>query len=619
MVEGPTSADERFGGEPSTVLGPVDGDGRLLAYQWASQTSGSASSAMWILLLPYMLVNVAGWALPPASDRRHRLSVAAVRIAGLLLTLLFALVIANGVIGVGAYQVVRTAMSWDLALTLGVAVSATVIAALWLATTRADRARNDRPYLRNPHIAVALWGVWATAVTAASEAGGGANPIGTMWLLPAALAILVAAASLWHGLEDVTRIFGRVAIVSSFALLASVVTRPLGSIESLPATLETLGGPLRGAILAYGVAAIGATALAWSSTHRDAGPAVGTLMALAGATGAAVGAGAVVVSGAVFGVTPSEATGALAEAFFVGTVCVITMVLIHGWTHLEPADQPRRRIFLTLVSVRDDSRPILLSVPAITLVMGALAIGGLHETLPWLGALASAAALSIAAALTWRLGYRAVSAGVVVMGLGVAAPVVTGILPFQVMAVAFTFVLPFMAVFMRILAALRDADRRRMLAIPWDVGSFFSRRFHPFAPPTYRDVVERDLKMVLSQLRGSGNQLVVSAHSQGSIIAISALHSLPVDDTALLTHGSPLASLYMRFFPISFPPEATSTVAARPWVNLWRPTDPIGGPVLAADDRRIEDPHLRVHGGYWFSDEPAYSKAVNDLMAESRR
>ena len=619
MVEGPSSADERFDAEPSTVLRPVGGDGRLLAYRWASQTSGSASSAMWILLLPYMFVNVAGWALPPTSDRRHRLSVAAVRIAGLLLTLVFALVTANGVIGVGAYQVLRPATGWDLALTLGVTVSATIIAILWLATTRADRARNDRPYLRNPHIAVALWGVWATAVTAASEAGGGANPIGTMWLLPAALAVLVAAASLWHGLEDVTRIFGRVAIVSSFALLASVVTRPLGPSESLPTTLETLGGPLRGAVMAYGVAAMVVTALAWSSTHRDAGPAVGTLMALAGATGAAVGAGAVVVSGAVFGVSPSAATGALAEAFFVGTMCVITMVLIHGWTHLEPADQASRRIFLTLVSVRDDLRPILLSVPAITLVMGVLAVGGLEETLPWLGALASAAALSVAAALTWRLSYRAASVAVAVLGMGIAAAVVTGIFPFRVMAVAFTFVLPFVAVFTRLIAAIRDADRRRMLAIPWDVGSFFSRRFHPFAPPTYRDVVERDLKMVLSQLRGYGDQIVVSAHSQGSIIAISALHSLPVDDTALLTHGSPLASLYMRFFPVSFPPEANSTVASRPWINLWRPTDPIGGAVLAADDRRIEDPHLRVHGGYWFSDEPAYGKAVSDLMTESQR
>ncbi len=619
MVEGPSSADERFGGDPSTVLRPVDGDGRLLAYRWASQTSGSASSAMWILLLPYMFVNVAGWALPPASDRRHRLSVAAVRIAGLLLTLVFALVTANGVIGVGAYQVVRMATSWDLALTLGVAVSATIIAILWLATTRADRARNDRPYLRNPHIAIALWGVWATAVTAASEAGGGANPIGTMWLLPAALGVLVAAASLWHGLEDVTRIFGRVAIVSSFALLAAVVTRPLGPSESLPTTLETLGGPLRGAVIAYGVAAMVVTALAWSSTHRDAGPAVGTLMALAGATGAAVGAGAVVVSGAVFGVSPSEATGALAEAFFVGTLCVITMVLIHGWTHLEPADQARRRIFLTLVSVRDDLRPILLSVPAITLVMGVLAIGGLNEILPWLGALASAAALSVAAALTWRLSYRAVSLGVAVVGSGIAAVVVTGTLPFRVLAVGFTFVLPFVVVLTRLVAAIRDADRRRMLAIPWDVGSFFSRRFHPFAPPTYRDAVERDLKMVLSQLRGSGDQVVVSAHSQGSIIAISALHSLPVDDTALLTHGSPLASLYMRFFPVSFPPEATNTVASRPWINLWRPTDPISGTVLAADDRRIDDPHLRVHGGYWFSDEPAYGEAVSELVRESQR
>jgi hypothetical protein len=71
---------------------------------------------------------------------------------------------------------------------------------------------------------------------------------------------------------------------------------------------------------------------------------------------------------------------------------------------------------------------------------------------------------------------------------------------------------------------LGDEDRRT-LAIPWDIGSFFSRRFHPFAPPTYRDVVQRDLRRC-SPAPVPG-PVVVSAHSQGSIVAAAALDSMP--------------------------------------------------------------------------------------------
>jgi hypothetical protein len=618
MIGGPVEADARFPEEPSTVLLPVGGDGTLLAYRWASQTSGSAASAMWLLLVPYMLINLAGWALPPASDRRHRLSVAALRIAGLLLTLVFALVTANGVIGVGAYQVVRGATSWETALALGVAVSALLMGLLWFATTRADAARNDRPYLRSPHIAVALWGVWATAVTAAVETSEGANPIGTMWLLPAALAALTAAACLWHGLEELTRLFGRVAVVAASVLLASVVTRPLPAGADLPATLTTIGGPLRGAVLAYVLSAVVVTALAWSTETPDAGPVVGTLLALAGSTGAAVGAGLVVLSGAAFGVRPAPSTEALAEAFFVGTMFVVAGAALHVWSHLEPAERRKERLFLTLVSVRDDPRPLLLVVTAVTLALAVVALGGFYGILPWLAGVGAAAAVLGSAVVAFRMGFRAAAAVLIGLGAILAAVVAFGVVGYGALAVGFTLVIPTVAVIVRVVGACRSEERRRTLAIPWDIGSFFSRRFHPFAPPTYRDVVERDLKMVIGQLRSTGETVIVSAHSQGSIVAAAALDSMVGDGVRLLTHGSPLASLYMRFFPISFPAEVPARIAVRPWVNLWRPTDPIGGAVRGADDRRVDDRHLRIHGGYWFPDEPEYARAVSELkQAES--
>lgn len=615
MIGGPAVPDERFAGEPSTVLRPDEGDGSLLAYRWASRTSGSAASAMWLVLVPYMFLNLAGWALPPAQARRHRLSVAAVRIAGLFLTLVFSLVTANGVIGVGAYQVVRGPMQWAPALTLGVVASALVMVTLWFSTTRAEEARNDRPYLRAPHIAVALWGVWATASTAAAETSGAANPIGTMWVLPAALAVLTAAASMWRGLEDVTRLFGRVAIGASLVLLASVVARPLEMVPDPPETLVTLGGPLRGAVLAYAVSGIVVTALAWSRSHRDAGPAVGTLIALAGSTGAAVGAGAVVVSGAAFGVSAGSAAGLLAEAFAVGTFLVAAVASFHMWTHLEPGAVRLERLVRTITSIRDDARPLLMAVPIITLAVGAVALGRIDGVLPWLAAGAVPAAVIGVSAVGFRLGYRAVPSIVLVGGAAVVGLVATDVVGLRAMAVGFTLVLPALAVTARIAGAFRSDERRRTLAIPWDVGSFFARRFHPFAPPTYRDVVERDLKLVLTQLQRAHDQVVVSAHSQGSIVAVAALDSMPEFDMRLLTHGSPLATLFMRFFPVSFPPEVPSKIAVRPWINLWRPTDPIGGPVRSSVDRRVEDRHLRVHGGYWLPDEPEYARAVDDLLA----
>lgn len=614
MLGGPSIPDERFPGDPPTVHRRDPGS--TLSYRWASQTSGTATSALWLLLVPYMALNLAGWALPPAEPGRHRLAVASVRIAGLFLTLVFALVTATGVIGVGAYQVVHPAVSWNTALSLGILVSVVIIATLWFATTRVDEARNDRPYLRSPHIAIALWGVWATAVTAAAEAAGTANPIGSMWILPAALMALTAAASLWHDLEDVVRLLGRVAVAAVTVLVLSVAVRPVGTTSELPEVLSGVGDPLRGAVTFYVVSAIAATGLAWSRSHPDAGPFVGTLLSLAGATGAAVGSGIVVVSGMLFGVTPAPAAGTLAEAFTVGTAAVVLVTAVHAWTHREPGASPMERAMRTLVSVRDDIRPLLVAVPAITLAVAAVALGGFGEALPTMAAVVVPAAMVAVATAGVGIGLRAGAAVVVGFAGAGLALVATGVVGFRTAAVAFTLILPVVAIVVRISGAIGDPDRRRTLAIPWDIGSFFSRRFHPFAPPTYRDVVERELRAAVARL-GDDADVIVSAHSQGSIIAAAALAGGDGSGRMLLTHGSPLAALYMRFFPVSFPPDVVSLVAVRRWINLWRPTDPIGGAIRGVDDRRIDDRHLRFHGGYWFDDEIEYRRAIVDLGAES--
>jgi hypothetical protein len=79
--------------------------------------------------------------------------------------------------------------------------------------------------------------------------------------------------------------------------------------------------------------------------------------------------------------------------------------------------------------------------------------------------------------------------------------------------------------------------------------------------------------------------VVLSAHSQGSIIAAATLLQKDVDSrqVALLTFGCPLRRLYGRNFPAYFGKHTMESLAAkqeRQWLNLWATTDPIGSWVL---------------------------------------
>ncbi|NEE51179.1 hypothetical protein G3M55_42070, partial [Streptomyces sp. SID8455] len=53
------------------------------AYCWSGLTSGNGSRALWLLLLPFMVVNLAHWMRPTATGRRR-----AVRLYGVLVRLI---------------------------------------------------------------------------------------------------------------------------------------------------------------------------------------------------------------------------------------------------------------------------------------------------------------------------------------------------------------------------------------------------------------------------------------------------------------------------------------------------------------------------------------------------
>src|SRR5690606_7206046 len=131
--------------------------------------------------------------------------------------------------------------------------------------------------------------------------------------------------------------------------------------------------------------------------------------------------------------------------------------------------------------------------------------------------------------------------------------------------------------------AYKDASARRTIGILWDVGTFWPRAAHPFAPPCYAERAVPDLTWrIATWTQETGGRLVVSGHSQGSVLAAAAAWQLPPatrSRVALLTYGSPLERLYGRWFPAHFGPEALARLhrEADCWSNLYRLTDPIGG------------------------------------------
>ncbi|WP_328847578.1 hypothetical protein [Streptomyces sp. NBC_00258] len=157
------------------------------------------------------------------------------------------------------------------------------------------------------------------------------------------------------------------------------------------------------------------------------------------------------------------------------------------------------------------------------------------------------------------------------------------------------------AAFLGLLWAGRQAYKsprfRRTVGILWDVGTFWPRETHPLAPPCYAERTVPDLLKRVEYLAG-GDQLaqrgevILSCHSQGSVIGAAVVLQTTTDTNRhvrLLTYGSPLTRLFVRFFPAYFNAMSLERIGglltpgdgpAR-WRNLYRPTDPIGSWILA--------------------------------------
>ncbi|MCW2758987.1 MAG: hypothetical protein JWO46_2733, partial [Nocardioidaceae bacterium] len=174
--------------------------------------------------------------------------------------------------------------------------------------------------------------------------------------------------------------------------------------------------------------------------------------------------------------------------------------------------------------------------------------------------------------------------------------------------------------------------------IVWDLTTFWPRSAHPLSPPCYTERVVPELQRRINWARAQDPPygVVISAHSQGSLISVAALiRRADLSGIRFVSYGSQIRGLYGRAFPGVFGPEVVgyeptkgpiklgdpfpdlprADVAGltgpdegslkrrfgKRWVNLFRRGDPLGYRVFSdvvddANDRVILEPRLRVAG-----------------------
>ena len=136
--------------------------------------------------------------------------------------------------------------------------------------------------------------------------------------------------------------------------------------------------------------------------------------------------------------------------------------------------------------------------------------------------------------------------------------------------------------------AFKDSGLRRGINVIWDIFGFWPHTVHPFCPRPYSRWTVVELRNRVRYHLNTGHpDVVLAAHSQGSIISFASLMLLAPEErdrVALLTCGSQLRVIYPRAFPAYFSFDAVSRmfeVMDGRWVNLYRGTDPLAGPVLS--------------------------------------
>lgn len=172
------------------------------------------------------------------------------------------------------------------------------------------------------------------------------------------------------------------------------------------------------------------------------------------------------------------------------------------------------------------------------------------------------------------------------------------------------YVLPALALLVVQLVRKGRQGARTFASTLWDVFTFWPRRFSPLAVRPYSERAVPELQgRILHHTRDREDPcpLVLGVHSQGSVLAFAALSPLTAEQLqrmALVTYGCPIASIYGIFFPAYFGPDQVAALRDKlpspgdglvGWRNFYRRTDPIGGPVFddtatPENDTEVADP-----------------------------
>jgi hypothetical protein len=185
--------------------------------------------------------------------------------------------------------------------------------------------------------------------------------------------------------------------------------------------------------------------------------------------------------------------------------------------------------------------------------------------------------------------------------------------------------------------AIKAQSKRRAANVFWDVIAFWPHSVHPFAPPAYSQAAVlhfRDrIRFHLYGQKAKGDQkpgdeptttVVVAAHSQGSLIAIAALMWLTPEErehVGFVTFGSQLQLMFSRAFPDYVNYGVLKDLLDddsldRRWVNLYRETDPIAGPVLSWRRGRPAAVADMTSCGFTWNGAPAQTEPTPDLVLD---
>ncbi|MCI3275431.1 lipase family protein [Streptomyces cylindrosporus] len=632
------------------------------AYVWCNLTSGNSARALWLLLLPFMVVNLAHWMRPTTRghSRTVRFYGLLVRLVGLTLTVLLVAAACEVALDLAAWQCAGTHACADRHSWLGflspevsqdgwwsrpgrrLAVAAAVPTALttllWYLSRRTWSAyESQRPLshepepdedtgrtslgrpgfwygrrlvarLRAAHTAAGLLTVAAAVASSAARFDhrpGGPAVLDTLSLLLYAALAATAVVVLWvvcrRGRsenrldQELDEHLVRRLPLAALALLLSAVVYAGWERPGWESSGRLAGGgtTFGGLALVQGllVIALAVVARTLHRTHPDpraamrglAGPAVAMLACALG--GVMSGGVSQRVSDWLDGTGTSIAGPPVVLTWQSSVIPVLLLALLGlcallgrgAWrlrrTELgevrldhpgEPEDTARTRAIATTraLATLTDRAPLLVAVTsATTLILGAGALVGAKFTEE-----APAPAADHAHALVHGAAQTAQALGSWLIGFGFILFVTWG------------------------RRAYKDASARRTIGILWDVGTFWPRAAHPFAPPCYAERAVPDLSWRMATwTRATGGRLVISGHSQGSVLAAAAAWQLKPSvrkRVALLTYGSPLERLYGRWFPAHFGPAALSSLHHEVdcWRNLYRATDPIGGPIRLPGD-----------------------------------